>query len=904
MLEPDLLPTTLSTLGRYTVLGEISRGAMGIVYKAFDPVIERMVAIKTVRKDKAMLADGGEVQLARFKREAEAAGRLTHPNIVAIYEYGDLDDTAFIAMEFIDGSTLKDYLDDEYPFSMDEIARIMGQLLGALGYSHRFGIVHRDIKPANLMLNRAGDLKITDFGIARIESSELTVVGTVLGTPSYMSPEQFRGEAADQRADLFSAGAVLYELLTGRRPFSGPIRTVEHMILHVDAERPSAVRPTVPSAFDDVIARALAKRPDQRFQTAEQMSRAIRAVIEQPATTTLARDRLCDADETLIGETTARLPAGPGGPAGAPPVAGPPAAASRPESADRGGAEPDDGAISFTDAFGDSRPARAGARSQARATEEPSAPSQAPAPREAPVPGEPGSAARPPLPVEPERAVEPSLSAGPSRRAKPSGADGKLAAPVPGRAGPARRQGGLIAALGVLAIAAGGAAIWLTAAPPARRPQLAIEIPTTAEPRLAPATQPAPALPAAAPPLAPPPATVSALPETLARRPDPRPEPAPPPVVAESAPAPVAVPVPASAPPIEAPPPTPAASPTPASPPRAPPPVTAASAELTPTTVPAVVPAGPAPVPAAAPPIAERPPTPAPIPPAAQAPALVQAQTPAQAPALVQTPASQGSTLPQATAMVHPPALVHVPGLPSPPQQPVPEPQVALAVPALDKIRSALDRLPCALFTVGLGPAGEIAASGWVGHDSSGTEARRAVQQAAGNRGAKVSVGSITDKLCPALAATVGLRDRNGDPQTGLALTTADSDGIFRGGQNLVISVRGADFDGHLLVDYFTLEGYVVHLLPNPLDVDDRIARGGTRVLGDASAGGRFWVVGAPFGKELIVAIASPTQVFDSARAEIEPAERYLADLEAAIARRASRPPAVAAAIVITSTPK
>ena len=172
-------------LGKYVIRRELGRGAMGVVYEGFDPFIERTVAIKTIRPQQLAAGETGEI-LARFKREAQAAGRLNHPNIVQIYEYGEEGGIAFIAMEFIKGRELKDYFDSGQRFANKDIARIMGEMLGALEHAHRNGVTHRDMKPANVIVLEGGTVKVADFGIARIESSELTQAGTVLGTPSYM----------------------------------------------------------------------------------------------------------------------------------------------------------------------------------------------------------------------------------------------------------------------------------------------------------------------------------------------------------------------------------------------------------------------------------------------------------------------------------------------------------------------------------------------------------------------------------------------------------------------------------------------------------------------------------------------------------------------------------------------
>ncbi len=265
-------------LGKYEIVSRLGRGAMGVVYKGFDPLIERTVAIKTVRKD-TLEDDEAEALLARFKREAQAAGRLIHPNIVTVYEYGEDEDTAFIAMEFVQGRELKEVIDNNERFNLADIIRIMTQLLEALEYSHSQGVVHRDIKPGNIIILEDGRIKVTDFGIARIESSTLTQFGDVMGTPSYMSPEQFMGQTVDARSDIFSAGVILYHLLTGEKPFPGSsMATIMHRVMKIDPIKPSDLNYHVPAAMDFCTSKALAKHPEQRFQTAGEFARALKNI--------------------------------------------------------------------------------------------------------------------------------------------------------------------------------------------------------------------------------------------------------------------------------------------------------------------------------------------------------------------------------------------------------------------------------------------------------------------------------------------------------------------------------------------------------------------------------------------------------------------------------------------------
>lgn len=347
----------ITKLGKYVIRRELGRGAMGVVYEGFDPVIERTVAIKTIRTDQVDPTQMADL-LARFKREAQAAGRLNHPNIVAIYEYGEDDGgappadpdatvvnapaggskIAYIAMEFIKGRELKDYFDENRRFPVKEIGRVMGELLGALGHAHSHGVTHRDMKPANVILLETGaTVKVADFGIARIETSELTQAGTVLGTPSYMSPEQFLGQPVDGRSDLFSCGVILYQFLTGEKPFTGAVTTIMHKVLKEDPLAPSMLNATLPPAWDAVVRRAMAKNPDDRYQTAAEFAQAINDVISGKAAgadatvidlaeATIAKAR---ADATVVAAPKPAASAS-SQPTAAPPV--PPPAGSRSKS--------------------------------------------------------------------------------------------------------------------------------------------------------------------------------------------------------------------------------------------------------------------------------------------------------------------------------------------------------------------------------------------------------------------------------------------------------------------------------------------------------------------------------------------------------------------------------------------
>ncbi len=276
-MQPDNSPRRI---GKYLIERELGRGGMGVVYEGTDPLIERRVAIKTVVKN-LLEASEAQAMMQRFKREAQAAGRLTHPNIVAVYEYGEDDELAYIAMEHVTGRGLDETMHLGQPLATDLVRSVAAQLLEALQFAHGLGVVHRDIKPSNLMMTADGKLKVCDFGIAQLESSKLTQVGTVLGTPSYMSPEQIQGQATDRRSDLFSAGVLIYLLLTGQKPFPGDtITALIHSVLKGEFAAPTEVNPGLDTAFDAVLARALALRPDERFQSAAEFARALEAAFD------------------------------------------------------------------------------------------------------------------------------------------------------------------------------------------------------------------------------------------------------------------------------------------------------------------------------------------------------------------------------------------------------------------------------------------------------------------------------------------------------------------------------------------------------------------------------------------------------------------------------------------------
>lgn len=262
-------------LGRYEITTELGQGAMGVVYQAVDPLLDRTVAIKTINLN--LSKDELEDFERRFYREAKSAGRLNHPNIVTIYDVGKTDDVAYMAMEFLQGEELRDVLDASAPLPVDRIADIAAQVADGLAFAHEHGIVHRDIKPTNIMILRNGLAKITDFGIALMPSASRTMVGMVLGSPKYMSPEQVVGQDLDGRSDIFSLGVVLYEMLAGMPPFTGEnISAIMYRILNEMPLAPKTINPNVPEAFNYIIAKALAKHPDERYQTAQEMAHDLR----------------------------------------------------------------------------------------------------------------------------------------------------------------------------------------------------------------------------------------------------------------------------------------------------------------------------------------------------------------------------------------------------------------------------------------------------------------------------------------------------------------------------------------------------------------------------------------------------------------------------------------------------
>ncbi|MGH8700546.1 MAG: protein kinase domain-containing protein [Burkholderiales bacterium] len=297
----------LATIGKYQVQDVLGQGGMGIVYRAFDPAIQRLVAIKTITKSTLDPADLQYV-LTRFRHEAQAVGRLTHSRIAAIYDYGEDMDLAYIVMELVNGKSLFHHLQGEARFGLKEIGEIIRQLLGGLGYAHALGVVHRDIKPSNILINDDGRLKLTDFGIARLDSSTLTQVGEIMGSPGYMSPEQFLGTDIDARGDIYSVGVIAYELLAARRPFIGNNAEVMRQALNERPANPSDFNPKISVQLDWAVHKALAKKREDRFQTAKDFSDAfvkgveasLRQARREPAAGALADEPIQRNDPKLV----------------------------------------------------------------------------------------------------------------------------------------------------------------------------------------------------------------------------------------------------------------------------------------------------------------------------------------------------------------------------------------------------------------------------------------------------------------------------------------------------------------------------------------------------------------------------------------------------------------------------
>jgi serine/threonine protein kinase len=316
-------------LGKYPITGVVGRGAMGIVFKGFDPVIKRPVAIKTIRKELLEDDDPGSINASgasghyasdtmssRFQREAQAAGALNHPGIVSVYEYGEDAHYAFIAMEFVEGNNLRDYIANGTNFDEQDTVSIMAQLLDALQYAHTATVWHRDIKPANIIVMSNGRIKLTDFGIARLENADRTRTNVIMGTPGYIAPELYLGGQVDHRLDIFASGVLFYQLLARKSPFRGGPEAIMHDVCYHDPEPASKADPQHRwPQYDDIVARAIAKSPGERFQSAGEFRSAILDAYAQPVANTISeativthRSRSAFAEGTPSGGVVPSLP--------------------------------------------------------------------------------------------------------------------------------------------------------------------------------------------------------------------------------------------------------------------------------------------------------------------------------------------------------------------------------------------------------------------------------------------------------------------------------------------------------------------------------------------------------------------------------------------------------------------
>jgi len=269
-------------VGRYQILEKLGKGTMGLVYKGLDPKLNRLVAIKIIRFSDDFDEDMIQEIRERFLREAEIAGRLSHPGIVTIHDVGEENDLTYMAMEYLEGASLSRYCSNEKRLPLTRVLDVVAKVAEALQYAHRQGVIHRDIKPANIMLLQGGGIKVTDFGIAKAMSSTRTKTGVILGTPNYMSPEQIMGHKIDARTDVFSLGVLFFQLLTGKLPFHG--ENLSGLLYHItQGKHPSVrlIKSGIPKACEQIIDKALAKNPRDRFRTAGQMARYLSMLLSK-----------------------------------------------------------------------------------------------------------------------------------------------------------------------------------------------------------------------------------------------------------------------------------------------------------------------------------------------------------------------------------------------------------------------------------------------------------------------------------------------------------------------------------------------------------------------------------------------------------------------------------------------
>jgi eukaryotic-like serine/threonine-protein kinase len=275
-IMPNAGEKVRTRIGRYEILSVLGKGSMGLVYKAQDPKINRLVAIKTIRFSDEFDEDVVQEIKERFFREAEIAGQLSHPSIVTIHDVGEDEDLTYMAMEFLEGEDLDNFITKGNLMSFRRVLEVVVKIAEALDYAHKANVIHRDIKPANVMLLKNGNIKVTDFGIAKAISSSRTKTGVILGTPNYMSPEQIMGQKIDARSDIFSLGVLFFQLITGELPFHGDnLSGLLYQITQIKHPSPRSYNPKIPQICEQILDKALAKAPDKRFKSASEMARVI-----------------------------------------------------------------------------------------------------------------------------------------------------------------------------------------------------------------------------------------------------------------------------------------------------------------------------------------------------------------------------------------------------------------------------------------------------------------------------------------------------------------------------------------------------------------------------------------------------------------------------------------------------
>jgi serine/threonine-protein kinase len=328
--NPEQMP---QTIGRYQIAGSIGYGAMGAVYKAFDPLIKRTLAIKTIRLDIPRQSPQYKSFIERFYHEARISGTLSHPNIVTLFDIGEEGGIPYLAMEYVEGETIASLIEKGVRFNPEKVISLVSQIASAIDYAHSKGVIHRDIKPSNLILFESERVKVTDFGIAKLVDAEMTQSGTLLGTPSYMSPEQAMGDKLDGRSDIFSLGVCAFEMLSGEQPFPGNnVTSILYKLVHVDPIEPANLEMNglVPQKWHDVFGKVLAKKPDDRYQTATEFVQDLEYCLGSWFGAAMGDETISEAVRTEIAAvTTASIP---GKAAAAPPAPAKPAAPAKPEA--------------------------------------------------------------------------------------------------------------------------------------------------------------------------------------------------------------------------------------------------------------------------------------------------------------------------------------------------------------------------------------------------------------------------------------------------------------------------------------------------------------------------------------------------------------------------------------------